>query len=219
MTTCFFSKIPLAIKVNNAFFHILMRLQTAFFHCIFVSSEKQLKQLLLQQKNTAMKQIFILTAALIITTGLFAFTGESKKSVVNTMKVLYQSPFNKIVVEDDIDIRLSESTDRLIEFAGDKKYTQQVEWKIREGVLYVKSKAGSLKDKVQVSVSVNQLRDLLIKGASDVRSEGALNSETLKVTVDGEGYVAIQNTGTIIINKPDDIHLKIKRVSGKVNLD
>jgi hypothetical protein len=166
-----------------------------------------------------MKKIIILTAAFFISVGFSAFAGESKKNAVGTAKIFYQSSFSKIVVEDDIDIHLSESTDRLIEVTGDKIDIKQVEWKIREGVLYIKSKNGSLKNKVQVSISVSQIRDLLVRGDSDVRSDGALNSEKLQVVVDGEGYIAIQNTGIITIERSEDIHLKVKRVSGNVNVD
>lgn len=166
-----------------------------------------------------MKKIIILTSAFFMSVGLSAFAGENKKNAVGTAKIFYQSSFSKIVVEDDIDIHLLESTDRLIEFTGDKTDIQQIEWKIKEGVLYVKSKNGSLKNKVQVSINVNQICDLLVRGDSDVRSDGALNSEKLQVVVDGEGYIAIQNTGTITIEKSDDIRLRVKRVSGNVNVD
>lgn len=166
-----------------------------------------------------MNKLKIIIAALMLTAGLSSFATEKKANSLVTEKGFYQLSFNKIIVTDDIDIRLSESTDKVIEISGDSKYTQQVEWKIRDGVLYIVSKSGSLKSKVQVDVSVNQLSDLSVTGDSDVRSEGALNSAKLQVFVDGEGHIAIKNTGAINIEKADDIDLHVRRVAGKVKVN
>ena len=166
-----------------------------------------------------MKKITIITAAFMLTAGLSAFASETRPTAPVTQKVFYQLSFSKIVVENDIDIRLSESTERLIEISGDSKYAEQLDWKISNGVLYIRSKAGSLKNKVQVSIGVNQLSSLSVTGNSDVKSEGALNSEELKVFVDGEGRIAIKNTGAINVEKADNIDLGVHRVSGNVKVD
>ena len=179
--------------------------------------EKQIKKnVAIATKTKAMKRIIIITAAFMLTAGLSAFAKKTKPSATVIEKNFYQLSFSKIVVEDDIDIYLSENADKSIEISGDSKYTQQVEWKIKSGVLYIKSSNGSLKDKVKVNISVNQLSILLIKGNSDVKSEGALNSGELKVIVDGEGYIALKNTGTISIEKSDNINLNIHRTAGNV---
>jgi hypothetical protein len=166
-----------------------------------------------------MKKLTIITMAFILTAGLSAFAAETKANAAVTKKVYYQLSFSKIVVEDDIDIRLSENTDKVIEIYGDSRYTQEVDWKIRNGILYIRSKAGSLKNKVEVSISVNQLNDLTVTGNSDVRSEGVLNSEELKVFVDGEGQIAVKNTGAIKVKRADHIDLKVQRVFGNVRVD
>lgn len=163
-----------------------------------------------------MKKITIITAAFLLIGGLSAFAGEKRLTIVE--KEFYQLSFSKIVVENDIELRLSESTDKVIETWGDSKYTKEVEWKIKNGVLHIRSKAGSLKNKAAVSVSVNQLSSLLITGNSDVKSEGALNSADLKIFVDGEGKIAIKNTGAIKIEKADFIDLDVLRVSGDVTV-
>ena len=154
-----------------------------------------------------MKKLAIITAAFMLTAGLSAFATEKKATTVVTEKGFYQLSFSKIVVANDIDILLSESTDRVIEVSGDSKYTRQVEWKIRDGVLYIRSKAGSLKNKVEVSISVNQLSNVTVTGDSNVKSEGALNSKELKIFFDGEGKLSIKNTGAINIEKGDTIDL------------
>ena len=173
----------------------------------------------LQRKKKAMKRIAIITTVFMLTAGLSAFAKEKNQAAIVTEKGIYQLSFSKIIVANDIDIRLSESTDRIIEISGDSKYSQQVEWKIKDGVLNIRSKTGSLKNKVVVSISVNQLSDLLITGNSDVKSEGALNSKELKVLFDGEGNISLKNTGIIRIERGDAIDMEVERVSGKVKVE
>ena len=86
------------------------------------------------------------------------------------------------------------------------------------GVLYLKSKAGSLKNKVWVSISVNQLTTLSITGNSDVKSEGALNSAQLSVFMNGEGHISLKNTGAINVEKMNYVELEVQRVSGNVRI-
>ena len=166
-----------------------------------------------------MKRIAIITTVFMLTAGLSTFAKEKNETAIVTEKGIYQLSFSKIIVANDIDIHLSESTDRVIEISGESKYSQQVEWKIKDGVLYIRSKTGSLKNKVAVSVSVNQLSDLLITGNSNVKSEGALNSKVLKVVFDGEGSISLKNTGAISIESGDAINLEVERVSGKVKVE
>lgn len=196
-----------------------MRLFLVEVQSKFVSSGKnKLKIVAIATQKTVMKKLVIITAAFMLTTGLSAFATEKKATTVVTEKGFYQLSFSKIVVANDIDILLSESTDRVIEVSGDSKYTQQVEWKIRDGVLYIRSKAGSLKNKVEVSISVNQLSNVSVTGDSNAKSEGALNSKELKIFFDGEGELSIKNTGAIKIEKGGTTHLEVKRVSGKVRV-
>ena len=199
---------------------MLMRLRVHSFNSTFVVSKKNnTKTVALQHKKTAMKKITIITAAFILIGGLSAFAGEKKPTTVSVEKEFYQLSFSKIVVENDIDLLLSESTDKEIEIWGDSRFTREVEWKIKNGVLYIRSKAGSLKNKASVSISVNQLSSLSVTGNSDVKSEGALNSADLKIFVDGEGKIAIKNTGAINIERADFIDLEVLRVSGNVRVD
>jgi hypothetical protein len=172
----------------------------------------------LRQKTQAMKKLLIITTALILITGLSAFA-TGKPGSVFIEKNLYQLSFSKIIVEDDIDVRLSENSDRLIEISGREKYVKAVNWKIKDGVLFLSSKAGSLKKKVLVSISVTELKALAVKGNSDIKSEGALNSNELKVFVAGEGSVALQTTGSIGIEKSSHLDLEVERMAGDVKIE
>jgi Putative auto-transporter adhesin, head GIN domain len=166
-----------------------------------------------------MKKLAIITSILMFTTSLSVFAKEKKRIGEITKKEFYQLSFSKIIVSNDIDIRLSESRDRVIEISGDHKYFQQVEWKIKEGVLYIRSKAGSLKNKVEVSISVTELNNLYVTGDSNVKSEGALNSKELKIFFGGEGRLSIKNTGTIKIERGDSVNVNVQRVTGNVKVD
>lgn len=92
-----------------------------------------------------MKTIVIITTVLILTAGLSAFAKEKNETAIVTENGIHQLSFSKIIVANDLDIRLSESTDRVIEISGYSKYSKLVEWKINDGVLYIRSKTGSLK--------------------------------------------------------------------------
>ena len=172
----------------------------------------------MQHKTQAMKKLAIITAAIMLSVGLSSFAAETRAKAAVTQKIFYQLSFSKIIVEDDIDILLSENTERVIEISGDSKYTENVDWNIKNVVLYLKSKAGSLKNKVQVSVSVSQLTSLSITGNSDVRSEGALNSAQLSVFINGEGHISLKNTGAINVEKANYVDLEVQRVSGNVRV-
>jgi hypothetical protein len=199
---------------------MLMRLWQHLFNLTFVASKKnKQKPLQLQHKKTAMKKITIITTAFLLIGAVSAFAAKKKSRPFVVEKEFYQLSFSKIVVENDIELRLAESTEKVIETWGDSRYTKEVEWKIKNGVLYIRSKAGSLKNKARVNVNVNQLSSLLVTGNSDVKSEGALNSANLNIFVDGEGKIAIKNTGAINIERADAIGLDILRVSGNVSVD
>ena len=62
-------------------------------------------------------------------------------------KTNYQLSFTRMVIENDIDILLVENPEKSIEFTGTDADIAKVEWKIKNGVLHIKSKKGSLKGK------------------------------------------------------------------------
>ena len=93
---------------------------------------------------------------------------------------------------------------------------ERVDWKIKNGILYLSSKKGTLKDKVKVTVSVNQLQRLDVFGKSTVNSLGELASKSLVVTIDGDSYVALKNSGNIHIINSVNTELDVRRLVGDV---
>ncbi len=153
-----------------------------------------------------MKQIFI-----------FCISMFTAVSVVNAAEVtreieLSQSIYS-IEVSHDMDVVLTESTDATIRIKGEENATKAVLYDLTKGRLKLVSKKGSLKNRITVFIPVQNLRWLKIKGASHVRSNGALASKQLQVTMTGEAKVELKNIGDIVFYTDNDIDMQIKKWS------
>lgn len=166
-----------------------------------------------------MKKILSVAAAIIITAGTTAFASGAEKEKPVSQKTSYQLSFAKLQVENDIDIMLVEDDEKSLEFSGTDASIAKVNWKIKNGILYISSKSGSLKGKVKITVNVNQLKEIAVKGESDVRSAGELNSSSLKIYVDGTSFISVRNKGEIKIEKEDGTELDIRRAIGNVTFE
>lgn len=163
-----------------------------------------------------MKKVIVMAAAILFTAGISAFASGTNPIVTTVKEISYQVPFDKIVVEDDIDLVLQESTDKLLSISGDEADVQKLDWKIKKNVLYIKSSNGSLKNKVTVKISVNQLKEISIDGESALTSFGYLASPKLFVLVEGDSYVALKNAGTIYLKNGASTTFEVKKSVGKV---
>ncbi len=164
-----------------------------------------------------MKKTILMATAILITAGTALYAGDKNSDKPASVKTSYQLPFSSMQVKNDIDIRLVESTEKSIAFSGSDAAIAKVEWKIKNGVLYLAAKKGaSLKGKVTITVNVNQLQSLEIMGNSEVRSEGELRSAQLKIYLDGSCSVDLRNEGKITIYNQTDNDLDIRRVTGDV---
>jgi hypothetical protein len=164
-----------------------------------------------------MKKTILMAAAILITASAQVFAGDNNNEKPSSLKTSYQLPFTKLQVKNDIDIRLVENTEKSISFSGSDAAIAKVNWKIKNGILYISAKKGaSLKNKVTITVNVTQLEALEIRGNSEVRSEGKLGSALLKVFMDGSCTVDLQNRGTISIYNETDNDLDVKKAVGDV---
>ena len=163
-----------------------------------------------------MKKIIAVAAAIILTTGITAFAAEKKLDNPASQKTNYQLSFTRIVVENDIDILLVENPEKSIEFTGADADIAKVDWKIKNGALYIKSKKGSLKGKVKLVINVSHLKEIAVRGESEVRSEGELNSSSLKIYLEGSCFVSVRNTGNINVVNEDGTELDVHKVAGDV---
>jgi hypothetical protein len=163
-----------------------------------------------------MKKKLIIPLALLLTISLTAAAQkEAPSKSYSATLVSYQDPFTKIVVNDGIELVLTENSQDKIWFDGKAKHLDKIKWEVKNGTLYLAGKSGSLKDKVRVNVCVQQLRNIEVNGDSWVHSSGYLTSPVLDVLVNGEAMVDISNVGKISVNKTADFELGVmKRTSG-----
>jgi len=160
-------------------------------------------------------KLFIPLALMFAVSLTAAAQKESPSKLYPATPISYSSSFSKIVVNDGIDLVLTENTQDMIWFDGKSKHLDKVKWEIKEGTLYLSSKGGSLKDKVKVNVFVQNLNNIEVNGDSWVRSSGYLSSPKLDVLINGEALVDISNAGKISVTKTKDFELGVmKRTSG-----
>ena len=165
-----------------------------------------------------MKKLFAMAAAILFTAGISAFASGTNPGTDPIKQTDYHVSFNRIVVEDDIDLVLEENTSKLLTVNGNEEDVAKLNWQIRKGVLYLKSNKGSLKNKVSVRVTVNQLEEILINDESSVRSTGHLASPKLSVFLSGDGFASIKNLGPIYLSKDSYTEVDIRRLVGDVVL-
>lgn len=166
-----------------------------------------------------MKSILSIALSLLLTANYSAQASVNPVEDQPQKKVDYQLAFSKIVVEDDIELQLTQSCSRTMEFAGNETDFKKVNWTIKNGVLHLSSNNGSLKNKIRLNISVNQLDELVIKGASIVRSLGELVSPELTIEMDGDCFVSLRNKGNIKVVKVEGTDLDVMKTSGKVKID
>jgi len=163
-----------------------------------------------------MKKVFTMITAIILTASLTAAAADGKPDQQNGQKSSYQLSFAKLQVSNDIDIMLVESPEKSIEFEGTDADVAKVDWKIKDGVLYIHSKKGSLKGKVRLIVNVSQLNELAVNGDSEVRSVGELHSDYLRIYLNGNSFISVRNRGNINVVNGDGTELEVRRVVGNV---
>jgi DUF4097 and DUF4098 domain-containing protein YvlB len=166
-----------------------------------------------------MKKLITMVAAIFLTAGISAFASGTNDGTSPGKRINYQVSFSKIELSDDIDLVLHESQNKFIDVTGNTADIEKVNWKIKDGILFISSKKGSLKDKVKVIVSVNQLKKLEIYGESTVNSLGELSSKELHVSIEGDSYVALKNSGEIHITNSPNTQLEVKRIVGDVSVN
>lgn len=165
-----------------------------------------------------MKKLLILSVVALLATGSSVKAQQdlvkNYASCINSFK----TPFDKIVVEDDIDLVLYEQTTPQVMIDGSDYNSSKVKWTIKGSTLHISSSTGSLKGKVLVTVAVNQLTDITVLGNSSVRSLGSLKSPSIQVNMSGDGMVSIQSEGRIYVHNTEGTELDVKKSIGLVKV-
>jgi hypothetical protein len=168
-----------------------------------------------QLKNIQMKKLIIMAVSLLtVNAALFAGNSSVTPATEYTKVISTKSPFHSIVVNNDIDVVLTEATDNMIEIKGEEESVKKVSHFIKKGVLYINSKQGSLKGRATVYLSVNDLQSIEVNGKSTISSKGALNSSKLKVVVNGEAKFDLKNQGKMLFEADEEIDLHFEKWIG-----
>ena len=165
-----------------------------------------------------MKKLITMALAILITAFIAVFASGNTAVSMPPKHFTYQMAFNKIVVSDDINVRLKETGDKVIDIFGTDADIENVDWKIRDGVLYLAGKKGTFEDKAYVTVDVSQLERVTIRGKSTVSSIGPLLSPSLYVYMEDASNVKITNTGKIYVATHNHIDLDVKKTIGDVSV-
>lgn len=166
-----------------------------------------------------MKKSLFISLALLATVSLTAAAQkQAPAKTYTTTLVSYGTPFTKIVVNDGIELVLTENSQDKIWFDGKAKHLDKLTWEIKDGTLYLAGKNGSLKGKARVVVCVKKLRNIEVNGDSWVHSSGYLSSPLLDVLVNGEAMVDISNAGKISVNKTKDYELGVMKSTSGVSI-
>lgn len=150
-----------------------------------------------------MKYLFILFMGL--------FTASATNAEIVTREVQLKAQFSTLEVSHDIDVVLTESTDATIRIAGEEKFANAILLDQKNGQVRILSKKGSMHKRVTVYVPVQNLRNLIIKGASYVRSNGNLASTNLLVTLGGASKIELNNIGHILFAADEGIDILVHK--------
>ncbi|MBS1741878.1 MAG: DUF2807 domain-containing protein [Bacteroidetes bacterium] len=162
----------------------------------------------------------LITLFYLLTAGLASFAGNNPEElkIYRTQQFSYAINFNKIVVKDNIDLVIYENASTNIQFDGNKEDIDNVEWKIKNGVLIIGTKKGHIKNKVIVTIDVAKLTEITLEGQSVIRSLGNLDTPELTVYMKAGCVAAIRNTGTINIINTDETEMNVIQRTGNVTV-
>lgn len=150
-----------------------------------------------------MKYLFILFIGL--------FTAAAANAEIVTREVTLNANFSSLEISHDIDVVLTESTDNSIRIEGEEKFANAVMLDEKNGKVRILSKKGSMRKKVTVFIPVQNLRTLIVKGNSYVRSNGNLSSAELQVKLSGASKVEINNIGKIFFEADEGIDIMVQK--------
>lgn len=159
-----------------------------------------------------MKNLITIALGLLIAAGnAFATPADNTAAYSRPADHIARGSYHSIVVEDDIDLVLTESDLAGITVVANDKVKNDVRFKIVDGVLHINSTGKSLRNKAIVYVPVSNLEKLEINGQSRVTSSGILNSPLLKVIIRGEAAINLRSNGDVQVDGDEETELHIDK--------
>jgi hypothetical protein len=151
---------------------------------------------------SAEKSIVMKKQMLLVLMGLLAMYGgraHEKDSTGKEWHHVVTEAFHSMVVYDDIDVILVEDASSTISIQGRTKCAAAVKAEVKDGQLVLSACHHPLRGRLLVQVTVQQLRTLTVRGASEIYSMGMLNSPRLDVHIEGACRVHVKNRGRVYV--------------------
>ncbi|MBC7902800.1 MAG: DUF2807 domain-containing protein [Gemmatimonadaceae bacterium] len=141
------------------------------------------------------KALFTLAICTLLQLGSFA---QSKK---NHYPITTEEGISHITVASNIDILLIQSADDKVNVRVKPENLDKLKVVLHGTSLFLDTKANS-NERIEVFVTVDELKGLRLNGNSYAVSHGILESGLLKVDLDETSRVAIRTNGKIRVNAP-----------------
>jgi hypothetical protein len=145
---------------------------------------------------------------ILLFTGLFIHVNAQK--VINDANAEPRtvSSFHAIHISNAFTVTITQSNEeKLVVSANEKEYLAYIVTKVENGVLYIsyeeKNKWWPKNRKLRAYLSVQNINEIKASGASDIKIEGKLKSNALKVELRG----ASDLKGEIVVTGSLDVHL------------
>ena len=139
-------------------------------------------------KKLQLKSLSLLFAGLIILTGLSAFAQSTKgnKNVVKEERSV--GSFTGIEVGGAFNVFLTQENKNTLFIEADENLMEQITTEVNSGILEISSRNIRNATKLNIYISVPTLNSLDISGASTVKSENTLQSETFRIIASGASH-------------------------------
>lgn len=157
-----------------------------------------------------MKKSAVLFMMAMMAISIISFAGAPGKNESATRTWTATSDYNAIAISNDINVVLVQGESNTITIEGEKESLDLVKLEVAKGVLRISSKK-RVKDKVVVSVPVQHLQKLIVRGASQIFSMGIIKTEQLNLRIEGACKVDIKTTGTINVENDDQHGYEVVR--------
>lgn len=162
-----------------------------------------------------MKTIMLMAVSLLsVNIACIAKAGSVPKIKKEKALSTGSTPFNTIVINGDVDVVLFEADDKTYETMGTNVNGEGLSFHVKKGILYVNRIGWPNKKKPVAHIPVKHLQMIEVNGRSNIRSNGFLQSDILKVQINEESNFDLKNRGKILFEKDRAIELHFENWKG-----
>lgn len=156
-----------------------------------------------------MKNLFLLTASIILSISILAQTTIGSGNVISETRDI--SGITEVLIQGSVKVLVKQSDEEKVVVTADDNVMKQIETK-KDGQKLVIDKVGKLKKvkKIEVVIWTKNLAVLTSSGSSDIKSDGFLSGGDMVITLQGSGNIDLSLNYT---------NVEVKTTgSGKVSL-